>query len=587
MAIRVLPREVVDRIAAGEVIERPASVVKELVENALDAGADRIELELEEGGRALIRVVDNGGGIPAEELRLAFTSHATSKIRDAEELFHVASLGFRGEALASIAAVSRARLRSRVPGGEAAAEVQAQAGECGEPAPAAGPEGTLVEVRDLFFNTPVRRRFLKTVRSEVGQVAEWLTRLALSRPDVAFRLQNDGREVLRLPADGGLAARIRRLFGPEIANRMLPVDGASGPMQLAGFVLPPGVDRPDARWVYLFVNGRFVRDRTWLAGVREAYRGLLLRGRTPVAFLELAVDPAEVDVNVHPTKEEVRFREPSRLFALTLRGVSAALGRVDLRPEIHDARTAAAEPGAPGPRHRARRGSDRPLRPDGGSTPSSGRCAEETTEERCVREGPELPFGGSSAAGPARQFLRTYLMRELPGGLEVTDQHALHERILFERIRSRLAHAPLPVQLLLVPEVIAVGPRGQALLEGARGRLESLGLRFEPYGPDRIAVGGVPELLRKVDPGRLVADLLGFLEREEGCGALEAISDELVATLACRGAIKAGDVLTDGDIAALLEQGEAVARSPFCPHGRPVTVHVAVGEIERWFRRGV
>jgi len=603
MPIRVLPKDVVDRIAAGEVIERPASVVKELVENALDSGADRVEIELEDGGRVLIRVVDNGSGIPPDELPLAFASHATSKIRDPEELFHVASLGFRGEALSSIAAVSRARIRSRVAGDDAAVEIGSAAGAVGDPMPAAGPVGTGVEVRDLFFNTPVRRRFLKSSRSEVGRVADWITKLALARPDVAFSLVNDGREVLRWPVQPGLAGRIRQVSGAEIGERLLPVDGQSGAMRLTGFVLPPGHDRPDTRQVFLFVNGRSIRDKAWLAALRESYRGLLMRGRAPIAFLFLTIDPSEVDVNVHPTKEEVRFREPSRLFSLTVKAVREALGRADLRPAVSRARTGTApenrsEPpvraggldsvarsSRPGPGSAASglRGFAEPLDAADPLVETAGRVREAAGEERGLD-----PAWTDEAPRKAVQFLKTYLIEERPGGLQVTDQHALHERVLFEEIRARITGGRLPTQRLLVPEVVKITPRERALIESAQADLDRLGLEVEPYGSDRVAVQGVPELMRRVDPNRLLLDVLAHLDRAAGRGRLEVvITEELMATMACRAAVKAGDVLNDGDIQALLKQGQTVSDSPFCPHGRPVTVTIPVAEIERWFRRNV
>ena len=612
MAIRVLPRDVVDRIAAGEVVERPASVVKELVENALDAGATRIDLELEEGGRSLVRVVDNGSGIEEEDLPLAFASHATSKILDPEELSHVASLGFRGEALASIAAVSRARIRSRVPGNNAAVEVVSTAGDIGDLRPAGGPEGTLVEVRDIFFNTPARLRFLRSVRSETGRVADWLTRLALSRPDVAFRLHSNGRESFHYPAEDGLARRIQRIFGREIHRKLLPVDGTSESMRLTGFVLPPDVDRPNTRFIHLFVNGRFIRDKTWLAGLREAYRGLLMRGRSPVAFLFLTLDPAEVDVNVHPTKEEVRFREGSRLFSLTVKAVREALGRVDLRPFVEGGRPRIPR-GYAGPGGEARepvlvRESPRTPPPAPREYPADPIApawewevparaedvmAEDTATKRTEARGDDLDptCAGSSARGI--QFLRTYLFQELPDGVAITDQHALHERILFEEIKARLREGPLPVQRLLVPEVVKVSPREKALLDDARPRLASLGLLVASSGTDRVSVEGIPEVLRKVSPETWLREVMAHLEGAEDRegqdpreGA-EVLTENWVALMACRAAVKAGDVLNPGDIQVLLTQGKAVEKSPFCPHGRPVTVHITRAELERWFRRSV
>lgn len=593
MTIRLLAKDVVDRIAAGEVIERPASVVKELVENALDAGADRVDVELEDGGMALLRVVDNGGGIPADELPLALASHATSKIRDPEELFHVASLGFRGEALSSIAAVSLTRIRSRTPESDAAAEIESRGGQMGEITPASGAQGTSVEVRDLFFNTPVRRRFLKTPRSEAGRVSEWLGRLALARPDVAFRLLHGGREVFNYPAEDNLAARVKRMYGREIGERLLPVDGRSEAMRLAGFVLPPAVDRADTRWIRLYVNGRFVRDKTWLAAVREAYRGLLMRGRAPVALLFLDVDPGEVDVNVHPTKEEVRFREPSRLFSLTVRSLREALGAVDLRPEITEARVRQAQARdsgtAPPLPFREPSSVVRETSPGAGIAASwPGGAATEPGALAMEGEGART-LDAAWGEGPGRvfQLLRTYLVEERGAGFAVTDQHALHERILFEEMKAKLARGPLAMQRLLVPEVVRVGPRATTRIAAEAETLARLGIRVTPLDGERVVVEGVPEVLRKMNAPAVVEAAAVLLADEDARGGVDALTDDLVATMACRAAVKAGDILREEEIRDLLRAGAAVDRSPFCPHGRPVTVYVAASEIERWFRRKV
>lgn len=606
MTIRKLPQAVVDRIAAGEVVERPASVVKELVENALDAGASRIDVELEGGGTTLIRVADDGHGMGPDDLGMAFESHATSKITDPEELFHVASLGFRGEALSSIASIARARIRSRTPDENAAHEIEAADAARGTVKPAAGSPGTVVEVRDLFFNTPVRRKFLKSTRAENGRVAEWMSRLALSRPDVGFSLTNEGREVFRYPQAGTLLERIGRMFGRDVAANALPVDADRGAMRLGGFVVSPGVDRPNSRLIHLFVNGRFVRDRSWTAALREGYRGLLMRGRYPIAFLMLEVDPAEVDVNVHPTKEEVRFRDPSALFSLTVRGVRQALGRGDLRPDVGGAPGSVRERAAPdgdagmtGTATASARAVDAPPISRGDDTPSfdfggasearSTGDADHATPGASPSASPSpsmTPEGAEADPGPAHvaQLLRTYLFEETPdGGLLVTDQHALHERILFEEIKAKLRAGPLPAQQLLVPERVRVSAREGALLDEARAMLRGFGFRFESAGAEWVSVDAIPALLSKATPEALVRAAIGALD---GGGDLDALTDDLIATMACKAAIKAGDALSPRDARTLLAQGEAIRQSPFCPHGRPVTVKLGRAEVERWFRRG-
>ncbi len=579
MTIRRLPREVVDRIAAGEVVERPASVVKELVENALDAGATRIAVDVVDGGQGVIRVVDDGAGIPAEELELAFASHATSKISDPGELFHVASLGFRGEALSSIGSISRATIRSRPPTTDEGATIACDEGATGAVRPAGGAIGTTVEVRDLFCNTPVRRKFLKSARAEVGRIADWLNRLALSRPDVGFALTSDERELFRYPSGDSLLARIGRVHGAEFERDAIAVAGTRGSMTLEGFALPPGRDRGNGTLMWLYVNGRFVRDKSWLAAVREAYRGLLMRGRHPVVFLFLGIDPGEVDVNVHPTKEEVRFREPSALFSLTVRSLRAALGAGDLRPTVE--RSAASAPRAP-------------------ETPTIfSPPAREATSPPLVRETSDAPVStparphasapsaddAANASARVTQLHDTYLVQEGPDGLWITDQHALHERILFEEIKARLADGPLAVQQLLVPVMVRLDATSVDRLQEHRVGLERFGIRFDVVGTDQVAVSGVPTVLGDADVAEVVR---AAAERiADDVETLDAIADDVVAGLACKAAVKAGDHLSEPVARSLIEQGRAVASSPFCPHGRPVTVHVALSEIERWFRRRV
>jgi DNA mismatch repair protein MutL len=573
---------VVDRIAAGEVVERPASVVKELVENALDAGATRVRVEIEDGGRALVRVVDDGGGIPADELPLAFAQHATSKVRDDAELESVATMGFRGEALASIGAVSRARIVSR-HGDDAAHELLDEGGRLGEVRPASGNRGTSVEIRDLFFNTPARRKFLRSAQGESAQVTETLTRLALPRPDVAFTYVRDGKPVWEWPAVDDPRERLRRAWPREVDERALPIEVVDGDWSLTGVAALPERAAATARFQHLYVNGRPVRDRSLQHALREAYRGLTEPGRHPAAVLMLRLPPGAVDVNVHPTKSEVRFRDAGRAWHLIHAGVREALLASDLAPV---ARPTPVEPVEPRSDVRETLAdffkqqlstSQQRIEPVPQPEPTVARAEPEPEPE------PE-PRAGVHAI----QLHNSYLAVETEEGMEIIDQHALHERVMFEELLARVRRGPLESQRLLVPATAEADERQLAALETLGPVLVRLGIEAQPLGRDVLAVHAFPTLLgdRGVrDPAAFVAEVLAKAAEADRPGDDESILHEVLDLMACKAAVKAGDKLTPGEIETLVAHKHLVARGSNCPHGRPTTLKLSLSDLERQFKR--
>jgi DNA mismatch repair protein MutL len=570
--IRRLSPRVVERIAAGEVVERPASVVKELIENALDAGADEITVVVESGGLGLIRVSDNGAGIEPADLPLAFASHATSKLSDVDELFHIGSFGFRGEALSSIAAVSRSRIVSRARGQEGGLRIEASAGLIGQPAPAACATGTSIEVRDLFFNTPARRRFLGAESTEAARCREVVASLSLVHAGVRLRYESEGRG--RFQSDGApaLADRVAAVYGREFVEQLVPVSGRSDGLAVEGLLSLPAAARSRARCQQLFVNGRAVRDRAVVSAVRSACQDFLPGALQPSWILCLVADPQRIDVNVHPTKAEVRFRDGDALFRLLRASCRAALLAADLAPRVHAGVLAAVA--AP----------SRPT-PEAAPAPWAQR-AEFTPPSRPVPPAPSAAaLPGLGALRPAARFLQvldTYLVHDSPEGLVLIDQHALHERILYSRLQAAAARGALPVQALLVPEVVRLDPARRAAALEARADLARLGLRIEPSGEEAVAITAVPAVLR----GESLPDLLAnLLEPSDLHGGLPHGLDRRLFTLACHAAIKAGDPLGEAAIADLLRQGEELEHDATCPHGRPTRLVVPRAELERLFKR--
>jgi DNA mismatch repair protein MutL len=574
-----LPPEVVDRIAAGEVVQRPASVVKELVENALDAGATSITLQIEAGGRDLIRVIDNGRGIPADELPLAFRQHATSKVRDDRELESVATLGFRGEALASIGSVTKSRIVSRTPDGEAF-ELTCDGGRLGEVRPAAGNVGTTIECRDLFHNTPARRKFLKAAAAESGQVTDVFQRLALPRPEVAFRYERDGKLAADWPATDDPWHRLVMAWPAEYRDRAIRFDTRDGDLRLRGIAGLPEYAATTARYHHLFVNGRSVGDRSLQHAAREAYRGLTEPGRHPAVVLLLDVPPGMVDVNVHPAKSEVRFREPSRLWSMINATLREALLGEDLVPR------AKPEPVVEEPR------------PDVRETLADFfKERLEVEREQTLLDTPEPGDPPPPAAPPpppaadspaattrAMQLHNSYLVVEGDEGMEIIDQHALHERVLYEDLLARVRRGPLESQRMLMPAVAEVSETEVSRLDDLGPLLSRLGIEAEAFGPDAIAVRSFPTLvigrLSNVDPAAFVAEVL----RGESGDDEEAVHT-ILDLMACKAAVKAGDRLSPDEIDHLMSRRHLTPRQSNCPHGRPTTLRLTLDDLEKQFKR--
>ena len=579
-----LPPRVAERIAAGEVVERPASVVKELVENAVDAGATDIAIGLRKGGKDLIRVQDDGAGIPADELPLAVARYATSKISGIEDLWRVTTLGFRGEALASIGQVAELAITSSTGGGEGAA-ITVKGGVASGVRPAACPRGTIVEVRDLFFTVPARRKFLKQDAAEFGRAAEWVTRIALSTPRAGFTLEHDGKLVWRIAPDATLAERMSMLFGPEAGAKLLTVEGG-GAIEVRGAVARPEVWRRDRRAINFFVNGRHVRDPMLNQALEEGFRGCMVPGRFPVAVLGVLIDPERIDVNVHPAKAEIRFANGSEVFQAVVRAVRAALAR--LGPRAIEAAVpradAAALPMAPARAGRAEPSPRSAAAPDGlpARTAPFRDAADFAPRSGPVPFAPPAPPAAEAPAAPARvlQVARMYLVREGTEGIEIVDQHALHEKMLFLAIRARLAEGPLPAQELFFPVPVRLRPEEAAEVEERRDALETCGLRVEIIGPDTAMLRSVPAFGETGDPERLLREVLEDL-RAGGGGAAEAMA----ARLACHLAVRAGRTLSAGEAGDLLGRADGMEEVDTCPHGRPTKLVLGFAELRKHFDR--
>ncbi|MBL9078878.1 MAG: DNA mismatch repair endonuclease MutL [Planctomycetes bacterium] len=591
--IRRLPPAVVNQIAAGEVVERPVSVVKELLENALDAGATRVRIEIDGGGQQRIAVIDDGDGFLPEDLPLAFASHATSKLATVADLDHIGSLGFRGEALASIGAVARAAIRSRRRGEPAGWEVRCDGGVESAPQPCGCPEGTRVEVRDLFFNVPARRRFLKSAGAERARIEELVAELSLARLEVDFTLVADGRERLRLPTGEPLAERFARCFGAELRPGLLVAERAFPGLAVAGVVAEPDLARRDGKLELMFVNGRLARESSALHAIRQAFREYLMGGRFPVYALQVTLPPDQVDANVHPRKAEVRFVEARRVAGclhetvrslLQARGIgraaaAGAAGGVVIADALPRARSGFPELPrdlfGPGPA---------PSLPRAASPPGFGDEVREPPAAAAAAPAAALPNPFQRVSGRFLQVLDLYLLLEGPDGLLVVDQHALHERVVYERLRREHAARAVQIQRLLVPAVVDVTPSELAWLDDARDGLAAQGLLVEPFGPGAVAVQGLPAVLAKVDPRRLVRDLLAA-GAEDGRTAVHERIAERFHSMACRAAVMSGDRLNEAEIAALLAEAATLEHPHNCPHGRPTVLTFGTAELERYFRR--
>ncbi len=602
MAIRQLPPNLINRIAAGEVVERPASVVKELVENAIDAGASRIDVTAAGGGLGLIRVADDGAGMGPEDLALAVERHATSKLAD-DELSHILTLGFRGEALPSIGAVARLSITSRAEGAKEAYRIAVDGGRKAPLKPAARAAGTEVEVRDLFYATPARLKFMKSERAESAAIADAVKRLALAHPEIAFSLSTGERTTLRLDAcppgllDHALA-RLGRILGSEFVDDALPVKAARGPMTVEGFAGLPTLHRPNGLQAYLVVNGRPVRDKLIAGTVRAAYGDLVPHGRYPMLALFLNLPPDEVDVNVHPAKTELRFRDPNAVRSLLIGSLREALGAAGHRATASLSQSALqrmVQPSeAPTPSAAAR-----PQTYAGYSPPRSFGFAERAQAPLAEVSAPSADMRGAATEddtgtdyplGAARaQVQDTFIIAETGDALVIIDQHAAHERLVYERLKGALANGGIARQMLLIPEVVELDGEAAASLLAASDELERLGLVVEAFGPQAIVVREVPALLGTCDVKGLLADLANTLleaeEEEEGRRLLAARLDQVLSTMACHGSVRAGRRLSPDEMNALLRDMEKTPFSGQCNHGRPTYVELKLTDIEKLFSR--
>ena len=603
MAIRQLPDVLINQIAAGEVVERPASVVKELVENALDAGAGRVDIDLEDGGIRLIRIRDDGLGIAAEDVPLAGRRHATTKSPTLDDLEGVATLGFRGEALPSIASVSRFALISRVRDAAHATAIEVEGGTVGTPAPRSHPTGTTVEVRDLFYNVPARRKFLRADRTELSHIEDWLRQLALARPDVELRVTHNGKPSRRWKGERDLLSgeRLHEALGEDFVRHALRVEHGSVEadgrgLRLQGWIAEPSYNRASTDQQYLFVNGRAVRDRSVAHAVRQAYADVLFHGRHPAYVLFLSLDPRRVDVNVHPAKHEVRFRDGRLIHDFVYRCLHDALAETRAGTSIPawmpPAAAATSSPSgqpwnAPMPQaplglqvaetraaYAALYGATGEVTT--GATPSPS-MAPQADPAR-----PDMPPLGFAIA----QLHGIYILSECAQGLIVVDMHAAHERIVYEKLKAAHDGEGLRAQPLLVPMKLAVAEREADVAEREANLLSTLGFDLSRTGPQSLLLRSVPALLAQGDAERLLRDVLVDLREHGESRRIAAARDELLATMACHGAVRANRRLSIAEMNALLREMEFTERSGQCNHGRPTWARFDLAEIDRWFLRG-
>ena len=593
MPVRALPRILIDRIAAGEVVERPASAVKELVENAIDAGASRIEIVTAGGGKDLIRITDDGIGMDADDLTLAVERHATSKL-PGEDLFAIDTLGFRGEALPSIGSVSRMTITTRTRGAAHALALDIEAGEKGAVRPASGVPGTRIEVRDLFFATPARLKFLKSERTEAGAIADVVKRLAMAHPGVAFTLAGEDHTPVTLPATPDEAARLSAIIGADFAENAVALDVGREGARVRGLIGLPTYNRGTAQHQYLFVNGRPVRDKLLLGALRAGYADYLPRERYPVLALFVEIDPREVDVNVHPAKAEVRFRDGGLIRGLVVSGIRERLEDAARRASTASGASAlsllarSASAGRMGD-HDWRSSPTAP--PPAGGSGSFGESAQAAFETLAmpsadIRPAPietdrlDRPLGAARA-----QLHETYIVAQTREGMILIDQHAAHERLVYERLKRERAAEGVRSQLLLIPEVVDLDPVAVERLTVKADDLAALGLILEGFGPGAVIVRATPAALGDTDPVRLLRDLAdGFAEWGSEL-ALERRLDHVAATIACHGSVRAGRRLLPAEMDALLREMEATPNSGQCNHGRPTYVSLKLSDIEALFGR--
>ncbi len=637
--IKLLSSSLINKIAAGEVIDRPASVVKELVENAIDAMASRVDIYLEEGGRKAIRIVDNGIGMDAEDIALAFQSHATSKIADADDLFAIHTLGFRGEALPSIGSVSQSSIISRTKGAIHGAEIRINGGELSEVKECGAPEGTQVEVRELFYNVPVRKKFLKTIPTEMAYISEVLTKFSLSYPAVHFTLTHNNRPVFNLPPVQDTADRIAAFFGEEMRKQLIPVLLREEKFSLCGYIAPPFFDKANARMQFIFLNGRYIKDSAIFRAISEAYHGKLMPKRYPVVFLFMQIDPSEVDVNVHPTKIEVRFRNSSVIYHYVLSSLKEGLNRSPVKPmgrltpiqRLEKDAVKADDVALPQkslwdqfplgktdePREPKECPKDYQLLHPPREAESTDACPPEESDNAIsahmqgTEEAPPVPHGENASPKmntiplsgdanmrekrfmpegnkPRRYFQvhNAYIVEETSDGLNIIDQHALHEIILYHEIEKNVHASKLPSQRLLIPELVDLSPKDFFSIIDLKEHLGALGIEIEEFGHNTIVIRSFPQLLKRLNGKEFLETLLTEFGDGDGPKGKDKTLNKLISVMACKGAVKAGQRLEPQEMGELLEKKRSMsAFTNNCPHGRPTTLHFSLDDLEKQFKR--
>ena len=643
--IRQLPPNLINQIAAGEVIERPASVVKELLENSIDAGAKRIEVTIAGGGSELIRISDDGCGMTPDQLPLAVSSHATSKLPDDDSLFHVATLGFRGEAIASIGSVSHLTIRSRTAFEDSGYEMSVRGGVIENPVPCGCPSGTVMEVRNLFFNTPVRHRFLKTAQTERGHIVEAFTRLALANPQIHFVLTNNEKQVYDLPVTDRWASRIQAFFGEEVSESLIAINSDDGQVKISGYVCDPSVSRGNNRMQYLFLNGRHIRDRALQHALSEAYRGMLMVGRHPVCFLRMDMPADMIDVNVHPSKLEVRFTDGGRIYSRLLQSLRHQFLTTNLTQRVGPPeplgeeselrQSATSQLGLPVSVEQqqrqavidwARTGQTDNNTPNRnlsvGGTPAfqpfpdnnairnpmdasgSGVSSPAKSDHAVPREHEQAPWTNDGVAQDPQtpeslatddpsvcylgfQVHNRYLVTQDESGMVVIDQHALHERVLYERVCAKVLaeESSLESQRLLVPEPVSLTPAERTAALDVKETLARIGIEIDEFGGETILIHSYPAMLPKTSPGDMLRTLLESVMSAGKKPDPKDLLNHLLSTIACKAAVKAGDPLSSEEITSLLEQKDLYHDTHHCPHGRPTALFFSRDELDRMFGR--
>ncbi|MHC4320656.1 MAG: DNA mismatch repair endonuclease MutL [Planctomycetota bacterium] len=605
--IKVLPQTVVTKIAAGEVIERPASVLKELVENAIDAGATHIEIQLEEGGKKLIKVTDNGIGMEGDDVKIAFLSHATSKLRSDDDLFSIDTLGFRGEALPSIGAISQTRIISRTKDALIGSEIQIEGGSLGKIKEKGAPEGTQIDVRNLFYNTPVRRKFLKSTQTEMAHISEMVTRFALSYPNIHFTTIHNGKNVLIFPTAKNLKERINTIFGKEISENLLEINLKEPDISIYGYILPPTHNRPNTKMQFIFLNGRYIRDNIIFHAINAAYRNLLMSRRSPIVFLLLQIDSREVDVNVHPTKIEVRFKNTGLIHDQLYATIRSALMQTEAhsslqvtnqhnRPNTESSTTATNTFMGGVEAHRQDKDVSSDEKKESVMKSMSDFFSTSPDKETPYRKdeykqtvlpsAEEKPlFNRDSRFTSHIQIHNSYIIEETAEGLNIIDQHALHEVVLYYEIWEHIKSSKLAIQKLLIPALIELTPRDFVTIMSLREKFDTLGIEIEEFGKSTIAIRTHPQILKNLDFHSLIQSVLEEIDSDDVKSETDNILRKIVQVMACKGAVKAGQRLSPQEIQSLLEQRRDNIVTSFCPHGRPTALEFKISELEKQFKR--